>query len=115
MNPEHNPAPMPPYPGQPPMMQPQPGTSFGRCLLASLVWYGAVFVVLFAVLGPPASGYVLGLVAGRLLLPLLLSGLITWLIFRRKRTHFGILVLTSLPFFLLSGAVFGALRIAGRT
>ena len=113
MNPEHNPAPMPPYPGPPPMQQ--PGVSFGRCVLASLVWFGVVFVVLFAVLGPPASGYALGVVAGRMLFPLLLSALITWLIFRRKPTNFGILVLTSLPFFVLLALVFGVLRMAGKS
>ncbi|MCP3805605.1 hypothetical protein NLX83_40715 [Allokutzneria sp. A3M-2-11 16] len=106
-----NPAPMPPYSGPP--TQPPPGTSFGRCVLSSLVWYGVVFVVLFATLGAPASGYAFGVVAGRLLFPFLLSALITWLFFRHKRTNFGILVLTSLPSFVVLSFAFGVLRMAG--
>ncbi|WP_086828109.1 hypothetical protein [Allokutzneria sp. NRRL B-24872] len=105
--------PMPPLPNQ---HQPQvrPGASYGKCVLAALVWFGVVFVVLFATLGAPASGRALGLVAGRMIVPLLLSSLFTWLIFRRKPTSFGILLITSLPFFVLLSFLLGAASIAGR-
>ncbi|GAA4021150.1 hypothetical protein GCM10022247_51660 [Allokutzneria multivorans] len=105
--------PMPPLPDHQP--QARPGASFGKCVLAALVWFGVVLVVLFATLGAPGSASALGLVVGRMLVPLLLAALFTWLIFRRRPTGFGVLLVTSLPFFVLLSFVFGVLRVVGQS
>ncbi|WP_367127959.1 hypothetical protein [Saccharothrix sp. HUAS TT1] len=84
------------------------GTDYGRCVSASVIWIAATLALLVATAGLPASGRGLGEVVGRLILPSLLSAWITWLFVRRKRPHFGLLVLASLPSFIVSFFIFGA-------
>ncbi|WP_162829990.1 hypothetical protein [Amycolatopsis palatopharyngis] len=112
----------PPYPApgqfpQPPASYPKRTsgtTSFGRCLLASLVWVGVTLVISFAALGPPSSGRALGQVLGGMLIPLLLAALTTWLFFRRKHTAFWILAITALPAFVILVFLVTAARLAGQ-
>ena len=107
-------SPQEPVPGPPPAPPAPVGTSFGRSLLASLVWVGVVLVVTIAIAGPPASGYGLGLVLGRLVLPCLVSAWLVRRFFGHRRLAFGWLVLASLPTFFVSFVVFGAILLAGR-
>jgi hypothetical protein len=88
------------------------GTSFGRSLLASLVWVGAVLVAVVAIGGPPASGYGFGVVLGRLVLPCLVSAWLVRRFFGHRWLAFGWLVLASLPTFFVSFVVFGAILMA---
>lgn len=115
--PQQYPAGHQPYPG-PMMPQAVPparvGTTFGRCVLASLVWVGVVLVLLLALAGAPGSARAAGFVVGSMVLPLLCTAWITWLFFRRKAPVFGLLVLASLPTFVITFFVFGAARLAGR-
>jgi hypothetical protein len=105
-----------PYPGQPYPGQPfaQAKTSYGRCVLASLIWAAVVVVLVFATMGAPGESRALGYLFGTLLFPSLLAALITWLFFRRKQVAFWLLVLASLPSFGLLWLVLGAARLAGR-
>ncbi|MEU4745971.1 hypothetical protein AB0G02_36685 [Actinosynnema sp. NPDC023658] len=90
------------------------GTSVLRALQASLVWAGVVLVVVFSLGGVPLSGYGLGTIVGRLLPISLASGLLVRLFVKRKRIAFGWLVLASLPTFIVSFVVIGALLLAGQ-
>ncbi|MFB9907662.1 hypothetical protein [Allokutzneria oryzae] len=120
MNPNHNPATpphqnLPPYPA-PDSMPPQPQgtTSFWQCLLAAMVWFGAMITLVSLTIELPSAKAAGGLI-GSMLAPWLLTALITWLFFRRHRPGFGILLLVSLPSFAVLALVFGALRIVGRS
>lgn len=104
--------PQEPAPPPPPATPAPVGTSFGRCLLASLVWVGAVLIAAVAVEGPPASGYGVGMVIGRLILPCLVSAWLVRRFFGHKRWAFGWLVLASLPTFFVSFVVYGAILLA---
>ena len=118
-SPEQDPgAGYPPHAG-PQAYQPVPatpvGTAFWRCVGASSIWVAVVLVVQFAVVRAPVSGEAVGYLLGSMLLPLFGTAWLTWLFFRRKRPAFWALVLGSLPAFLLSFVVFGAMRLAGRS
>ncbi|PSL57190.1 hypothetical protein B0I31_102168 [Saccharothrix carnea] len=91
-----------------------PGTTVGRAFLASLVWAGVVLVVVFVVQGQALSGYALGYLVGRMLPISLISGLLVRAFFKRKRLAFGWLVLASLPTFVVSFVVIGAILLAGQ-
>lgn len=101
-------APAPPAPARPTPS----GTSFGRSLLASLVWVVAVLVAVVVLEGLPASEYGLGMVVGRLVVPCLVSAWLIRRFFGHKWLAFGWLVLASLPTFFVSFVVFGAILLA---
>lgn len=90
------------------------GTSVLRALQASLVWAGVVLVVVFSLDDVSLSGYGLGTIVGRLLPISLVSGLLLRLFVKRKRIAFGWLVLASLPTFVVSFVVIGAILLAGQ-
>jgi hypothetical protein len=90
------------------------GTSVLRALQASLVWAGVVLVVVFSLGDVSLTGYGLGTIVGRLLPISLVSGLLVRLFVKRKRIAFGWLVLASLPTFIVSFVVIGAILLAGQ-
>lgn len=90
------------------------GTSVLRALQASLVWAGVALVLVLTVGDVKLSGYGLGLALGRLLPISLVSGLLVRLFVKRKRLAFGWLVLASLPTFVISFLVIGAITLAGQ-
>ena len=84
------------------------GNSFGRALLAALVWVVLLTVVGVALADDAESA---GSVFGQLLVAGLLAALVTWLITRKRPAWpFWKLVLLALPFFLL----FRLLAVAGQ-
>ncbi|QQQ80035.1 hypothetical protein IOD16_17610 [Saccharothrix sp. 6-C] len=111
-------SPPPPEPAVDPAREPAPaapaGTSFGRSLLASLVWVGVVLVAAVVIAGAPPSGYGVGVVLGRLVLPTLVSAWLVRRFFGHKRLAFGWLVLASLPTFFVCFVVLGAILLAGQ-
>lgn len=79
-----------------------PGPSYGRTLLATLVWPAVLIVGLFVLAGPPGSAEAFGTVIGGHLFASLLAALATWLFGRRRGPRtFWQLVLFSLPAFLI--------------
>ena len=110
--------PTPGYPAAQPPQATRPATTYGRCVLASLVWVGvvlvALLVALFAAEGPPGSGEAVGLVVGRMVLPCLVSAWLVHRFFRHKRMAFWLLALASLPTFVVSFVVLGAISLAGQ-
>ncbi|MFD0204845.1 MULTISPECIES: hypothetical protein [Saccharothrix] len=107
-------APVPGYPAAYPPPPAPEGTSVLRALQASLVWAGVAVVLVFTVGDVTLSGYGLGLALGRLLPISLVSGLLVRLFVKRKRLAFGWLVLASLPTFVISFVVIGAILFAGQ-
>ncbi|MEV8441882.1 hypothetical protein AB0425_31260 [Actinosynnema sp. NPDC051121] len=102
------------YPAGYPAPPAPEGTSVLRALQASLVWAGVVLVVVFSLDNVSLSGYSLGAIVGRLLPISLVSGLLIRLFVKRKRIAFGWLVLASLPTFIVSFVVIGAILLAGQ-
>ena len=89
------------------------GPSYGRALLATLVWAALNVVAMFALLGP-TSAEVAGAAIGGMLVPSLLAALITWRVARRVATRsFWQLALLALPSYLLLRLFFVALRAVG--
>lgn len=90
------------------------GPSYGRALLATLVWAALSYLALFVFLGAPGSSEAAGQALGALLIPSLLAALVTWRLARRVPTRaFWQLVLLALPAFLLLRLFFAALSLAG--
>lgn len=90
------------------------GPSYGRALLATLVWAALSIVALFVFLGPPGSSEAAGRAVGALLIPSLLAALVTWRLARRVATRsFWQLVLLALPAFLVLRLLLGALQAVG--
>lgn len=115
--PQHPEQPPPHLPAAPPVnpaeQAPPPAssggrTTFGRMLLATLVWVPVNFVVAVAVLGglPPARAG--GAFLGSMIVPAVVAALFGWLIARRSERpwEFWKLVLLALPFFLLTRILF---------
>ncbi|WP_214369056.1 hypothetical protein [Pseudonocardia sp. H11422] len=94
----------PPYPAQPehppaPVGQAPARTGYGRALGATAVWALVNLALVLLVAGPPPSADSAGVFAGRLVLPTLVGALLTWLIARRRRWPFWLLVLVAAPLF----------------
>jgi hypothetical protein len=106
--PPHEPAPEAPRPVA-------PGTTFGRAVLASLVWVGVALVLMFAIQGASVSGYGLGYFVGRAIPVSLISAWLVHRFFRHKRLAFGWLVAASLPTFFVSFVVISAIVLVGRS
>jgi len=89
-----------PAPADPPGPTPSRSNSFGRNLLAALVWVVLLLVVAVAV--NPDGAERAGELFGRFFVAGLLAALVGWLITRRRRPWpYWRLVLLALPFFLL--------------
>lgn len=88
-------------------------TSYGRALLATLVWAGVNVVLTLAVAGAPPSSRAAGALVGSLLVSSLLGALLTWLVARRRPWAFLPLVALALPFFLLFRLLSALGRAAG--
>jgi hypothetical protein len=114
--PEPHGYPAPPYPPAqygppqygPPQQPPAPQqgrTSYLVALGAAAVWAAVNIVLVLAVnmggRGLPFSGYALGLVIGRAVVPTLLASLIVWLIRRRRDSSFVLLMFLALPFYFI--------------
>ncbi|NUT49535.1 MAG: hypothetical protein HOV94_19840 [Saccharothrix sp.] len=111
---EESTGPTPAHPG--PQAPSRAVTTYGRCVLASLVWVGVVLVTVFVVQGVPASasGVAIGLVLGRTVLPCLVSAWLIHRFFRHRGLAFWLLTLASLPTFFVSFVVFSAITLAGQ-
>lgn len=88
--------------------------SYGRTLLATLVWAALSIVALAVFLGPPASAEAAGRAVGALLIPSLLAALITRQVAKRVAVRsFWQLVALALPAFVVLRLFFGALQAVG--
>ncbi|MEU6641545.1 hypothetical protein ABZ863_03255 [Saccharomonospora sp. NPDC046836] len=109
----HNQQPQHQQPGNwgPPAPPPPPARpTFGRALLATLVWVPVNFVLAVLVAGMPTARQA-GAFVGSMVVPALLAALATWLIARRSTSawSFGQLVLVSLPFAVLLRFLFAGM------
>lgn len=73
-----------------------------------------MLVAVVAIGGPPASGYGVGVVLGRLVLPCLVSAWLVRRFFGHRWLPFGWSVSASLPTFFVGFVVFGAILLAGQ-
>ncbi|MHA6795257.1 hypothetical protein ACVGVM_17350 [Pseudonocardia bannensis] len=103
--PPHAPMPgAPPYPAQPehppaPVGQAPARTGYARALGATAVWAAVNLALVLLVAGPPPAAESAGVFTGRLVLPMLVGALLTWLIARRRRWPFRLLVVVAAPLF----------------
>lgn len=95
----------PPYPAHvdhpPPPVGDRGRTGYLRALAATAVWAVANLVVVLVVAGPAPSPEALGRVVGALLLAAVLAAVGVWLVLRRRKRAFWVVLLVALPFFLV--------------
>ncbi|WP_186762908.1 hypothetical protein [Lentzea tibetensis] len=82
-------------------------------LAAALPWPVGILVLMFAALGAPDDPGAAGRLVGFMMFPWLGAAFFTWLIFRRKRVNFFVLLAVTLPFFFLLFGFAAAGRLNG--
>ncbi|GEL23231.1 hypothetical protein PSU4_21850 [Pseudonocardia sulfidoxydans NBRC 16205] len=100
----------PPYPAAeelppPPVGDTATGTRLRRPMLAAAVWGVVNIVLVLAVSGPPPSSSAGGALVGMIVVSVLVAGLLTWVLARRRAWPFWVVVL-------VTGLLFWIVRVA---